>query len=291
MKKSLIALAVAAGFAAPSAFAQSAAPASPHTFTANVGVVSDYVFRGISQTAGKPALQGGVDYSHSSGFYVGAWASTIKWVENFQDRNVPVEIDLYGGYKNTFGGGDWNYDVGYIAYNYPGSKTTKANFSHKANTQELYAAIGWKFLTLKYSYATSSHFIGWYGGVAGGDTTKGTRGSDYLELNAAYDLGDGWGITGHVGKQRVKNYVSLGRTDADYVDWKLGVTKDFGFGVLGLAYTGTNASGSCSAAAFAAANGTVSAYCWGEYDRDTNTNKSFRNNSKDQILVTFSKTF
>lgn len=291
MKKSLIALALVAGFSAPTAFAQSAAPESPHSFTANVGVVSDYIFRGISQTAGKPALQGGVDYAHSSGLYVGVWGSTIKWVENFQDRSVPLEFDIYGGFKNTFGGGDWSYDIGYIAYNYPGSKTTKANFSHNANTQELYAALGWKFLTVKYSYATSSHFIGWYGGVAGGNTNKGTRGSDYLELNAAYDLGDGWGITGHVGVQKVKNYKSLGKTDASYTDWKIGVTKDVGFGVVGLAYTDTDAKGRCNATAFAAGNGTVNAYCFGEYDRDTNTNKNFRDNSKARILLTFNKTF
>lgn len=279
MKKSLISLALLSAFAG----AALAEETSPHTFTANVGVTSDYIFRGISQTAGKPALQGGVDYAHASGFYLGAWGSTIKWVENFQDRSVPVEIDLYGGYKNTFGGGDWNYDLGFIAYNYPGSKDTPANVSAKADTQEIYAAIGWKFLTAKYSYVTSSHFIGWYGGVNGGDTSKGTRGSDYLELNAAYDLGNGWGVTGHIGKQRVKNFVSVGNFKANYIDWKLGVTKDVGFGVVGLAYTDTDTKGGCSS--------DPSAYCWSEYNRNSGTYSNPRDNSKARVLLTFTKSF
>ena len=74
MKKTLLAALLIAGFAAPS-MAQTAAPAaaeaSPHTLTANVGLVSSYRFRGIDQTYGKPALQGGFDYAHSSGFYAG----------------------------------------------------------------------------------------------------------------------------------------------------------------------------------------------------------------------------
>ncbi|EYS85711.1 hypothetical protein CF68_09885, partial [Cupriavidus sp. SK-4] len=57
----------------PDAEAPAAAPASPHTFTANVSLVSDYRYRGISQTNLRPAIQGGFDYTHESGFYVGNW--------------------------------------------------------------------------------------------------------------------------------------------------------------------------------------------------------------------------
>ena len=84
MKKSLITLAIVSAFAAP-VFAQSAdpskdevAPAGPHTLTGNVGLFSSYRFRGIDQTAGKPALQGGFDYSHASGIYVGNWNSNVS---------------------------------------------------------------------------------------------------------------------------------------------------------------------------------------------------------------------
>lgn len=289
MNKPLAVLTLTSLLSAP-ALAQTAtpaAPASPHTFTANAGVVSDYLFRGISQTHGKPALQAGIDYSHTSGLYAGLWGSNIKWVKDAQDRSVPVELDLYAGYKNTFAGGDWNYDLGVITYNYPGSKNTPANLSAKADTTEVYGAIGWKFLTLKYSHAVSSHFIGWYGGLAGADTTKKTRGSGYLELNANYDLGDGWGLSGHVGRQNVKNYIAVGDTNASYTDWKIGVTKDAGFGVFGLAYSDTNAKGVCGPVAALNTN----AYCWGSYSTAANASTNFRNASKGTVVLTFNKTF
>lgn len=290
MKKTIVATALLAAFAAPTAFvssacAEEAAPVAEHTFTPNIGVVSDYLFRGISQTHGKPALQGGLDYAHSSGLYAGIWGSTISWVSDAQDKSVPLEIDVYGGYKNTFAGGDWNYDVGVITYNYPGSKDVPANFSAKANTTEVYAALGYKWLTAKYSYATSSHFIGWYGGATGTDTSKNTRGSDYLELNANYDLGNGWAVLGHVGHQKVKNYISSGDTDASYNDWKVGVTKDVGFGVVGLAYSDTDSKGTCSS------SGGTNAYCWGEYNAGAASLTNFRNASKGQAVLSFNKSF
>jgi uncharacterized protein (TIGR02001 family) len=300
MKKLVLVSAVAAVLAAPAAvFAQAApaaAPASPHTFTANVGVVSDYLFRGISQTRGKPALSAGADYSHSSGLYAGIWGSTIKWVSDAQNTSVPLEVDVYGGYKNAFAGGDWNYDVGLITYNYPGTKDVPLNGSAKANTSEVYGAIGWKWLTAKYSYATSKNFIAWYGGPGGTNTGTGgttrtdTRGSDYLELNAVYDLGNGWGVTGHVGKQKVKNYGKVNDTDASYVDYKVGVTKETPYGTFGLAYSDTTSKGACPTNGVAPANG-LNAYCWGVYNAGTNTSSNFRDMSKGTAVLSYSKTF
>ena len=115
MKKTLIAAAVAAALVAPGVvLAQAAAePASPHTLTANVGAVSDYLFRGISQTHGEAAIQGGVDYAHSSGLYAGTWLSSISWVSDAYTQSVPTEVDLYGGYKGTFAE-DFGFDLGLI---------------------------------------------------------------------------------------------------------------------------------------------------------------------------------
>ena len=287
MKKLLIASAVALAmpaFAQTAAPAAEAAPAGPHTFTGNVGVVSDYLFRGISQTHGKPAIQGGVDYAHESGLYAGIWGSSISWVSDAQNRSVPTEIDIYGGYKNTFGGGYWNYDVGVITYNYPGSRSTPANLSAKADTVEVYGAIGWKWLTAKYSHAVSSHFIGWYGGPAGSDTSKNTRGSGYFELNANYELMPTWNLIGHLGHQKVRNYVKSGDTDASYTDWKVGVTKDLGFGVVGLAYSDTSSKGTCNGG-----SGGTNAYCWGVYNGTSSTN--YRDASQGQWVLSFNKTF
>jgi uncharacterized protein (TIGR02001 family) len=201
--------------------------ASP--FTANIGVTSDYVFRGISQTGHEPAVQGGVDYANPNGLYVGAWGSNVSWVkEGGFENNSSLEGDLYGGYKGKLG--VIGYDVGAITYYYPGDMVTGMA---SPNTTELYLGANWKFLSAKYSHAVSPNFIGWTNPVTGDKS----RGSDYVELNANYDLGGGWGLLGHVGHQRVENV-----SDANYTDYKLGVSKDVGFGVVSVAYTDTNAN-------------------------------------------------
>src|SRR5450759_2863878 len=92
---SVAAAAIASAFSLPltvsaqtAPAAEPAAPASPHTFTGNVGLVSQYIFRGLTQTNGDPAIQGGADYSHASGFYAGTWLSNISW---FTDQNANVK--------------------------------------------------------------------------------------------------------------------------------------------------------------------------------------------------------
>ncbi len=219
----------------PVAMAADAA-ASPHTVAYNLGVTSDYVFRGISQTQHDPALSGGVDYSHANGFYAGAWLSNQNWVKT-GGTNTPLndpyksssslELDLYGGYKGAVG--DVGYDLGAIHYYYPGDKVAG---QVSPDTTEIYLAGTWKTVTLKYSHAVSDYFIGW--GTLG--TTK-TKGSNYLELNVTHDLGNGWGLLGHIGAQKIKNLAA-----SDYTDWKVGVTKDAGFGTFTLAYSDTDAA-------------------------------------------------
>lgn len=204
------------------------APASPHTFTGNFGITTDYVFRGISQTQHKPAVSGGFDYSHASGIYLGTWLSNQSWVvaAGPYKTSSSLEADLYGGYKGT--AGDIGYDLGAITYYYPGDDVAGAV---SPDTTEVYMGLSWKMLTLKYSYAVSDYFISW--GTL--NTTK-TKGSNYLELNGSYDLGNGWGLLGHIGAQKIKNVAA-----SDYTDWKLGVTKDVGFGTLTMAYSDTDA--------------------------------------------------
>lgn len=244
MKKSLIALALVSAFAAP-AFAEEAAPASDHTVTGNIAVVSNYLFRGISQTQGKPALQGGFDYAHSSGLYAGFWASNVGWVNaagnNYKDNNS-LETDFYAGYKGSFAT-DFTFDVGAIKYYYPG---TTVPGKVTPDTIEGYVAFGWKFITLKYSHTLSEYMVAW------GDQNTSTRNSNYLDLSANYDLGNGWGVNAHVGRQEIRRVAP-----ASYTDWKLGVTKDIGYGVVGLAYTDTDAE-SCGSA--------TPAYCWNGKD-------------------------
>ena len=241
MKKILLATLLASAFMTP-AMAQTASEAPEASpLTANIGLFSSYRFRGIDQTFGKPAVQGGVDYAHSSGLYVGNWNSNVKSGAGFPDGSL--EMDFYGGYKTTFG--DFGLDVGGILYYYPGSKArtldAKANGGAVKN-KELYVGGSWKFLSLKYSYSIDDYFSmrGW---DANESTGKSTRGTSYLDLSANYDLGDGWGVNGHLGHLYAKNM-----RKGSYSDWKIGVTKDLSGWVIGLSYIDTNAAGSCSKA-------------------------------------------
>ncbi|OQY67322.1 MAG: hypothetical protein B6D47_10970, partial [Rhodocyclaceae bacterium UTPRO2] len=114
----LLAGAVSAALTFPPIGHAQTAPAaedSPHTLTANIGLASSYRFRGIDQTFGKPALQGGFDYAHASGFYAGNWNSNVNSGAGFPSGNL--EMDFYGGWKKTLG--DWGLDVGAIYYTYP----------------------------------------------------------------------------------------------------------------------------------------------------------------------------
>ena len=99
-------------------------------------------------------------------------------------------------------------------------------------------------------------------------------------------LGDGWGIAGHIGDQKVANYRAVGQTDASYTDYKVGLTKDFGFGVVGLAYSTTSSKGTCNGS-----TGGTNAYCWGRFNSGTNTTSDFRNMAQGQAVLSFSKTF
>jgi uncharacterized protein (TIGR02001 family) len=271
MNKKLITLAITGALASPLlAVAADAAPTPEHSFTGNVTLASEYLYRGIAQTRGKPALQGGFDYAHSSGLYAGVWGSNISWIsDGVAGASASLEVDIYGGYKGAIND-DFGYDVGVLTYNYPG--TGKPGGNAKPDTTELYGALSWKWLTVKYSRTTGSLF-GWTK-PSGGKTS----GSGYLELNAAYDLGDGWGINGHVGHQKVNGF-----GDASYTDYKVGMTKDVGFGVVGLAYLTTNANDNCTGNAAASAK---DVYCFVKHD-----GSSAYESGKSRLLLTFGKTF
>lgn len=283
MKKSLIAAAVAGALLVPASAAFAEDAPSPWSF--NVGLVSDYLFRGVSQTHGDAAIQGGVDYTSPSGFYAGLWGSSISWVKDWLGKGS-AEVDVYGGYRGSLAEGV-GYDVGVIAYTYPGKGEAIPTFLANPNTAEVYGSVSYKWLSVKYSRTVSSHFVGWYGGAA---YDKDTKGSGYLEANGAWDLGDGWGLSAHIGHQKVKESVSTAAiNDASYSDWNIGVSKDVGFGVVGLVYSETDAGGSCSNPP----PGTnASAYCWGKV---TNTSiptyGSFKDVAKGTAVLTFKKTF
>jgi uncharacterized protein (TIGR02001 family) len=217
MKSKLVVL-LSALAASGAVMAQPKAPEPDYTLSFNVGAVTDYRYRGISQSRLKPALQGGADFAHKSGFYVGTWASTIRWVED-AGGDADVEVDVYGGYKTTFGA--FGVDVGVLRYLYPRSK-----LAINPDTTELYVAGTWGPATLKYSHSTTNLF-----GFAD------SKGSGYLDLSATFETGF-WGttVTPHVGHQRVRN-----NSFASYTDWSVALGKDFGNGLsASLAYVDTD---------------------------------------------------
>jgi uncharacterized protein (TIGR02001 family) len=209
------------------AFAQAKAPEPDYTLSFNAGVVTDYRFRGISQSRLKPALQGGIDFAHKSGFYVGTWASTIRWLEDAGGEG-PVELDLYGGYKGSITD-SLSYDVGILRYQYP-----RENFAVTPNTTEVYGALTFGPATVKYSRVIGKETFG----------VANSKGSYYLEGAATFDLGSGFSLTPHIGYQHYAGDAAPGVTNdsfASYTDYSLTLAKDMGNGLsLTAAIVGTD---------------------------------------------------
>ncbi len=204
MKKLMMTVALATVFGGGVAQAEEAAE---HAFSFNAAVVSDYRYRGVSQTRLKPALQGGADYTHNpSGFYAGTWLSTIKWVKD-AGGDSDVEVDVYGGKRGEFGGGI-AYDVGVLGYIYPSNELNPS-----ANTAEIYGQLGYGPAYIKYSHSVTNLF-----GFAD------SKNSGYVDVGANLELTTGLVLNLHAGRQMVKNNSAF-----SYTDWKVGVTKDFGF--------------------------------------------------------------
>ena len=135
--------------AAPAATAPAvAAPTPDYTLAYNIGVVTDYRYRGITQSRFDPALQGGVDFTHKSGFYLGAWASNIKWIRDAGATDGSAELDLYGGYRGAIAK-DVSYDVGYLRYQYVNNTLGDVPGFVDADTDEIYGALTWGIVTAK----------------------------------------------------------------------------------------------------------------------------------------------
>jgi uncharacterized protein (TIGR02001 family) len=233
MQKTLIAAALAAALAVPAITAHAEEAASPHTFSANVGLYSQYVFRGISQTNEDPAIQGGFDYEHASGFYIGTWASNISWLTDSPGvtgySSSSMEIDVYGGYRFNVTE-DIGVDVGLLQYIYPGDNDKSV--APDADTLEGYVGVSWKWLSAKYSYS--------FGDTFGVNDASGTW---YLDLSASFPLTEKLSLDLHYGKQEFSgsNGGVSNDSQASYDDWKIGLSyslpQDF---TVGAYYTDTS---------------------------------------------------
>lgn len=250
MQKTKLMVAVLGALCAMPALAADA-PAAP-AITGNVGFTSDYVFNGISQSFRSPALQGGFDYAHTSGLYLGTWASNVS---GNQYTNASLEWDVYGGYNGKVND-DLGYQLGLMSVMYPGGKTADPTVSlyKRWDTTEAILGATWKSLNVKLTYTLSD----WYGintsgyapqmWAAGDGTTAsgvttadgvdvGSKGSTYVEANYTYEITEGLNLTAHAGHQKIQNFAKL-----SYTDYKLAVSKAYQGFNFGLAYTTTNAT-------------------------------------------------
>lgn len=248
MRKSLLSLAVLSALSVPtvSMAEEAAAPAEATpdwTFPMSVSVVSDYIFRGQSQTWGKPAAQFSAEADHKSGLYAGFFISNVSdnWLPG-----ASVETDLYAGFRGNLPGAakDVAFDAGAIYYAYPGANWDESPFvgsnkSNSLNTLEAYIGLTYKMLNFK-TGRTLTEYFGWNdnnsapasevtnAGVGDffGDPKAGvrgnTRGSYFYEVNLNYEVAPSWNVIGQLGEQVVAESHGL-----DITYYKLGVTKAF----------------------------------------------------------------
>jgi len=292
MKKSLISLAVLGALSLPSfSYAAEAAKeeATPdYTITSSASFVSDYIFRGQSQTWGKPAVQVSTEVAHKSGLYAGFFGSNVSggWLPG-----AHLETDLYAGFRNTIGSTDFGYDVGGIAYIYPGADWENSSFNqgltsadptwtkaNRLNTVELYGSLSYQWLSFKAGITTTEYW-GWNtnnsyvnGGFAGDSAagvTGSTKGSYFTELNASKEVLPTWTMSGQLGRQVIN-----GSTGLDITYYKVGVTKalpkDWSVGAF---YSGTNEPDA-----------------YKDFISLANTNKN-SDVAKDKVFISVSKSF
>ena len=207
--------------------AAGAAHAGDGPFTANVGLVSDYAYRGWSQTDERPALQGGFDYAFGdSGWYVGNWNSSVDWLSGNS-----LEMDFYGGYK--FKAGEVDLDVGALTYAYPGNSL--------GNTTELYGAATYGPFTAKYSHTVSKDYFG-FAGHKLGTGRKGTN-TGYLNFAFAQEVMPKVTLKAAVGFTRFASDIKDSGVP-NYMDYSVGGAYDFGSGLsLSAAVAGANTKG------------------------------------------------
>ncbi len=201
--------------------------ASQNPVTSNVTLVNNYVRRGISQTGNKPAIQAGFDYMNPNGVYLGVWGSNASMLSDKGIGNSSLELDTYIGIKNSFAA-DFTYDLGYLRYNYPG---TYAPGVIRGDTDEIYAALGYQWISFKYSYSLGNTF-----GIAD------AKGSNYWDLSLNYPIPDShFALGGHYGRQTYKGAAAeamvAAQNDPSYGDYKVSVSYNLEGYVFAVSYT------------------------------------------------------
>lgn len=200
--------------------------------TGNATLTSDYRFRGVSQTQNAPAVQGGIDYAHKSGFYVGNWNSSVS--SQLYTNGSGLESDLYAGFKKEIFK-DVTIDIGSYNYFYPRATTTAATASN-FDTYEAFAGIGYKdIISAKYSQTLGNGYFG----------TANARGTNYTQVDAKLPLVKNLSAVAHYGRTNVAN-----SSASDYNDINAGLvyTLPKQYDVSVRYYTNTSTSATFEAA-------------------------------------------
>ncbi|WP_176597308.1 MULTISPECIES: TorF family putative porin [Sphingobium] len=225
MRKSILglsALALAAAVSAP-AFAQDE-PTPALTVTGNAAVVTDYRFRGISQTDKRFALQGGITVTHESGFYVSTWGSSI---DDYVAAGSDQELDLIAGYSKTVGAA--TFDVGVLYYYYPGSGGGNTDFV------EPYASVKGTFgpatAKLSAAYAPKAKAL---------SVGNGKEDNLYVAGDLSASIPNTpLGVSAHLGHSFGPSYLTIGK---EYTDWNIGATYTWSHLTFGVSYVDTDKS-------------------------------------------------
>lgn len=219
LKKISLAIA-AAGFVTGSGFAVAESvdtPVGKLDVSMNVTLASDYIYRGISQTLGDGAIQGGLDVVHESGLYTGIWASNVDF-----GGDASEEFDYYVGFGNNITD-DIAYDLGWVKYEYPGQSSL--------NYSEYYGSL------TAYGFKVGANYSNDFQ-IAGDDNT-----TLYTYIGYEYTLPYEIGLALQYGKYDFKDdyfFSSSGNAEDSYNDWSVGLTKEFVGLEFGLTYTDTN---------------------------------------------------
>jgi uncharacterized protein (TIGR02001 family) len=225
-----------AGLAAADEQTAAEAPTSPHTFSANVALVTDYVFRGITNSNEGPAIQGGIDYAHASGFYAGIWASSIEFGAGPVSDAASIETDFYSGFNGKFANGV-GWDVGMIYYAYlDQNEDVAADY----NYFEGYGKLNYAFedVEFKPTVKVGLYFSPDYFGEDGDAVyTYGTLGA-----TLPYDFSPY--VT--LGYQYVDGDKTSGPAGYDYVHYAVGVNKTLGHFTADLSWQDARDLSGCS---------------------------------------------